>query len=384
MRKIIFLIFLSTLSNFLLAQNIWENAAISFNGISGYSFAPNNIDQNHANNILNKYYENYSLDGLVSGFEIGIVKQVNGKKQWHDTWGMPRIGLNVQSIFMNKPDTFGYHVSLLPSVELRFLKWPNAELSGKVAIGAAYASKGFDRQTNFDNRAVGSPINFALEVAGVYHHKITSKVDLNVELGYYHLSNGSFKMPNGGFNIYYTKLGINYFFNQTPYSKRTEHNFDIENKKIYHTGYLAFAYREQGTFNYQRQYPVFTFHNALMKPINKVYSLGIGLDLFYDATQALLYNEKLLPSNIKESNKYLVAIGFCNELRIGKLGLPLEAYRYIYDLDIVKQATYIRFGLSYYPIKRFYMCCYFKGSINKYNTLESDFMEFAFGYSIRK
>jgi hypothetical protein len=36
---------------------------------------------------------------------------------------------------------------------------------------------------------------------------------------------------------------------------------------------------------------------------SKVYSLGIGLDLFYDATQALLYNEKLLYSQIKESNK---------------------------------------------------------------------------------
>jgi hypothetical protein len=373
MKKLSNLLYILLASNLVLAQNAFDNAAISLNMLGGYSFAPNKVDKTGA-----------SLDGLINGFEIGVTKQVNGTKEWHDTWGIPRIGLHLQSIFMNKPDTFGYHISLLPSVELRFFRWPNADISGKIAIGAAYASKGFDRQTNFDNRAVGSPINFALEVAGVYHHKITSKVDLNLELGYYHLSNGSFKMPNGGYNIYYTKLGVNYFFNQTPYTRRVKPHFELENKKIYHSGYISFAYREQGTFDYQRQYPVFTLHNALMKPLNKVYSLGIGLDLFYDATQALLYNEKLLYSQIKESNKYLAALGFCNELRIGKLGLPLEAYRYFYDLDIVKQATYIRFGLSYYPIKRFYMGCYFKGSINRNNTLESDFMEFAFGYSMRK
>lgn len=384
MKKIIYCLFFFFVSHFVLGQNVWNNAGISFNVMGGYSFASNNIDEAHANKVLNKYYDNYSLDGFVNGFEIGITKQVNGKKQWHDTWGMPRIGLCLQTILMNKPDTFGYHVSLLPSVELRFFKWSKSDLSGKVAIGAAYASKGFDRINNFDNRAVSSPINFALEVAAVYHHKLSNNIDLNAELGYYHLSNGSFKMPNGGYNIYYTKLGINYFFNQTPYNKRTELNFKSDNKTIYTSGYIAFAYREQGTFNYQRRFPVFTIHNAFMKPLNKVYSLGLGLDFFYDATQALLNNETIVLSEVKESNKYLAALGFCNELRIGKLGLPLEAYRYVYNLDVVKQATYIRFGLSYYPKKRFYLGCYFKGSINKYNTLESDFMEFAFGYSVRK
>lgn len=365
--------FIFLCSYLLSAQHLINNAAISFNALGGYSFAPNKVE-----------ITGTSLDGFIKGFEIGITKQVNGAKEWHKTWGMPRIGLHIQSIFMNKPDTFGYHISLLPNIELRLITFPKSEISSKVAIGVAYASIGFNRLTNFDNRAVSSPINFALEVAAVYHHRISNKLDLNLEAGYYHLSNGSFKMPNGGYNIYYSKLGLNYFFNQTPYEKRTIIQLSTANKKMYYTGYLAFAYREQGTFDYQRQYPIFTFHNAIMKPLNKVYSLGIGLDFFYDATQALLYNYKLVPRGINESNKYLAAVGFCNELRIGKLALPLEVYRYIYDLEVVKQATYIRFGLTFYPIKRFYMGCYFKGSINKHNTLESDFMEFAFGYNIRK
>ncbi len=355
------------------AQTLLNNTCLMLNTLSGYSFAPNVVDKTNA-----------SLDGFVKGFEFGITKITNGKKDWQQTFGCPRIGISLQTILMNKPDTFGYCVSLLPNIELRFFSFKKSELSGKVAIGAAYASKAFNRQTNFDNRAISTPINFALSVAAIYHHKLSNKIDLNIEAGFYHLSNGSFKLPNGGFNIYYSKLGINYFFNQNSYEKRTAIQLKTTNKKIYYNTYFAFAYREQGTFDYKRQYPIFTWHQAILKPLNKVYNLGIGLDFFYDATQALLYNEFLIPSQIKQSDKYLVALGICNELRIGKLALPLHFYHYIYNLDVVKQPIYLRFGLGYYPIKNIYLGCFFKGSINKNNSLESDFMEFALGYKIAR
>ena len=57
MKKLSYLLYLLVASHTLFAQNAFDNAAISFNVLGGYSFAPNNIDQTHANNILNKYYE---------------------------------------------------------------------------------------------------------------------------------------------------------------------------------------------------------------------------------------------------------------------------------------------------------------------------------------
>jgi hypothetical protein len=359
--------------NNLFSQINFSNIGLNVNYINGYSFAPNKIEKTHQ-----------SMDGWVHGFSIGIHKQVNGNKDWHQTYGNPRIGLNLQTIFMNKPDTFGFHVSFIPFIQINILKSKNSNISGKIGIGGAYASQSFKFSSNFDNRAVSLPLNFALEVGAVLNKKITNKLEFNFELGYFHLSNGSFQMPNGGFNIYYSKTGLSYFFTQTPLNKSFKNNFTLKDKTPYYTTYLAGAYREQGTFAYRRQFPIFIFHNALMKPFNKVYNYGLGIDLFYDATQRLIDEPDLLVSDVKERDKWNAALGFCNELNIGKLAIPLDFYHYVYDLNVVKQKYYIRFGLTYYPHKKLFVGCYFKGSINKYKSLESDFMEFALGWRFRK
>lgn len=350
-----------------------NNYGIGLSLINGYNVAPNRI-----------HTTGESMDGIVTGFQLDFLKQVNGIKNWHQTYGMPRIGVSFRTIFMNKPDTFGINYSFLPFVQFRLLKHNNSEFSGKLGLGGAYVTKNFKRLTNFDNRSISTPINFAVEFAAIYNRKISKQLDLNLEIGYFHTSNGSFMMPNGGLNIYYLKGGMTYFFNETPYDKMTPYDIELKKKKLFYTTYLAGAYREQGTFAYRRQYPIFSYHQAVMKPLNKIFNIGIGADLFYDATNALTDEPELIPSQVKESDKWLAAVGFCNELNIGKLAIPLEFYYYVYDFDKIKRPLYVRFGLTYFPYKKLFVGCYFKGSNNKYNTLGSDFMEFALGWRFRK
>jgi hypothetical protein len=350
-----------------------NNIAIGICSLVGYSTPPNHITLSGEN-----------LNGYVSGFQLDMYEQVNGTKDWHKTYGLPRVGLSLQTIFMNKPDTFGTSFSLLPSFQLRVFKFKNSEISGKLELGGAYVTKTFKYASNFENRAISSPINFAVGIAAVYNKKISKHLDLNVALGYFHISNGSLMIPNGGMNIYTLKTGMNYFFNETPYSLRTKPDFSLANKSIYYTAYLAGAYREQGTFAYRKKFPAFTIHQAIMKPINKILNVGIGFDMFYDASQVLYDDTLKLVSQVKESQKLLAAFGICGELNFGKLAFPLEFYKYIYDLDVVKRPVYLRFGLTYYPYKGMYVGCYFKGSNNKYNSFGSDFMEFVLGWRFRK
>lgn len=350
-----------------------KNSGIGVSFINGYNEAPNKI-----------FKTGESMDGIVTGFQFDIIKQVNGTKNWHKTFGIPRVGISFRTIFMNKPDTFGVSYSVLPYMQFRLLKHKNSELSGKLGLGAAYVTKSFKYASNFDNRAISTPINFAVEFAAMYNKKISKHLDLNLETGFFHTSNGSFQMPNGGLNIYYLKGGISYFFNETPYGKMKPYDLMSTNKKMFYSTYLAGAYREHGTFAYRRQFPAFIFHQAIMKPINKIYNIGIGADLFYDASNALTDEPNLIPSQVKKSDKWLAAIGICNELNIGKISIPLELYYYIYDIDKIKTPVYVRFGLTYFPYKKIFVGCYFKGSNNKYNTLSSDFMEFALGWRFRK
>jgi|DEB19_MinimDraft_2_1074335.scaffolds.fasta_scaffold10637_2 hypothetical protein len=375
MIKILFLIFHCICVSFYCQGQLIKrnNTAIGLSFINGYNIAPNKI-----------HTTGESMDGIITGFQLDFIKQVNGTKNWHKTFGIPRIGISFRTVFMNKPDTFGINYSILPFVQFRLIKHKNSEFSGKLALGGAYVTKTFKYLTNFDNRSISTPLNFAVEFAAIYNRKISNHLDLNLETGYFHTSNGSFSMPNGGINIYYFKSGISYFFNETPYSNMKPSEISTVNKKVFYTTYLAGAYREHGTFAYRRQFPVFAFHQAVMKPINKIYNIGIGADLFYDASNALTDEPDLIPSQVKESDKWLAAIGICNELNIGKLSFPLEFYYYIFDIDKIKRPVYVRFGITYFPYKNLFIGSYFKGSNNKYNTLGSDFMEFALGWRFRR
>jgi hypothetical protein len=235
-----------------------NNMAVGLSFISGYHIAPNKINSTGE-----------SMDGIIKGFQIDLIKQVNGSKNWHQNFGIPRVGISFRTIFLNKPDTFGINYSLLPFMQFRLFKNNNSEFVTKLGLGAAYVTKSFKYASNFDNRAISTPLNFAVELAAIYNKKINNHFDLNIETGFFHTSNGGFIMPNGGINIYYLKAGMSYFFKETPYSKMKRYEVANFNKKVFYTSYLAGAYRENGTFAYRRQFPVFSYHQAIMKPINK-------------------------------------------------------------------------------------------------------------------
>jgi len=372
----LFILFL-ILTTSLFAQDFFkENGALRFNMIYGYNLATNDIWKGHK-----------SMNGPISGFEIGYSKFTSRSKHWERLYGTPRIGLSFQTILMNKPDTFGTCYSLLPNIEFRVITLPRSEVSAKIAIGGTYVTRLFDEKSNFDNRAISSHLNFGIEFSASYHHEISNRVELNIEGSFFHVSNGNFSIPNGGYNLFYGKAGINYFFDEVPYLKRRGTYLKSFKNKAYYTGYVSYAYRNQGTFAGYRQYSVLTLHQSVMKKINKISNIGVGLDAFYDPTSKLnyymLYKEKeLFVSDVKENEKYHVGIGLCYELMVGKLTIPMECYEYIYDLKYVINPTYVRFGLKYNIFKKFFVGGFVKGGFDKSMKFESAYMEFATGWSI--
>ena len=89
-------------------------------------------------------------------------------------------------------------------------------------------------------------------------------------------------------------------------------------------------------------------------------------------------------SDVKESEKFACAVGICYELRIDKLTVPFEVYQYVYDLKMIKDVYYIRFGLKYNPWKNLFLGCFVKGGPNSSGAFVSSFMEVATGWSFAK
>ncbi len=338
---------------------------------TGYHFASNPVIKTGA-----------SLNGIPQGIDISWVQYGLKKEAFTESFGKARMALQARIIQMNNVDTFGYCLGILPSYFVPLLNKQKFQIGMKLSYGFNFNSKQYHEQKNFDNRAISSGVNFAFDWG--IHSQIQLKENLQLTLGtgLYHVSNGSLKMPNGGINIIYGNVGLSYF----PHGKNgiliQKPNYQISQKKLHYMLNIAGAYRELGYFNYITKFPVFTISNNAYLSLNKLYGIGLGLDAFYDATQVLLYASKLRISDVAENQKYFLAIGLYNRMELGKLFFPLGIYHYLTPMKYVKEPIYVRFGLGYQITKHLYSGLFFKGTINKKQQLQSDFMEWSLGFNL--
>ena len=337
-------------------------------GLLGYHFAPN---------VVNK--TNMSLNGYVKGFEISLVKYGLQKPLFTQVYGRPKLSVNAKFFMLNKPDTFGYSLGLIPTYDLPIISHNKLGLAARFGYGLNLNTVQYHREKNFDNRAISSAINFGFDIGASARYTFTSQLELEANAGLYHVSNGSLKMPNGGLNIMYGSLGLCYFPQGIKSQAHSKPNYADTSKNWQLQTQVAIGYRELGYFNNVTQFWVASASANILYRFNKLFSSGLGIDGFYDATHALQVSSKLRVRDISESQKYQLAMGMYNKFTIGKLFLPLGVYHYVYPIQAIQEPMYIRFGLGYQFHPKTYIGLFFKGTINKQLKLQSDFMELSLG-----
>ena len=356
-------------STFLVAQTTFlDRSGIRANIFTGYHFAANNV-----------WKTKQSMDGPVIGFDIGLVRWGLNNQNFSNVYGKPRVGVDARIIKMNNTDTFGYCLGLLPTFEIEMMHQSKWSLHSKISFGINFNTKGYGLLSNFDNRAIVSPVNFAFDAGLLVHAFLTQQLEINIGSGLYHVSNGSLKMPNGGINIVYLNTGISYYPKHAVQKNYLKPDYQLNENRFYYMGYGAFAYRQLGYFNDVKSFWVFSCINQYMFRINKLYSTGVSLDGFYDATHALLQKDSLKLADIPENRKYYLAMGISNRIDLGKLFIPIGVYTYIYNTKYVKDPVYLRFGLGYQFHKYFFTGLFFKGTLTTDYKLHSDFMEWSLG-----
>lgn len=379
-------LFLGCLNSY--AQHLQKSTGIGFHLLSGYHWASNRESMYHLRydeqgNIIGRTWDyGASMNGIVSGLGLTLYHQNN--KNWvsNTLFGNPRSSIEFNVIKLNKTDTFGYNFSLTANTEIRLLKKLKHELAVKIGYGLSYVTETYRGESNFDNRAISMPINFTVESGLQLHKQIDNSLEFNASLTYYHVSNGSLRIPNGGFNMLLLKAGLmktikgDFYVLSRPLHLKRKRN-------LFFTGYVAGAYREQGLFNVIRRYPTATLSNSALVSLNALYSAGIGFDFFYDPTPPLVRNYTIQLNDVKLNQRFYGAVGISNMLYFGKFLMPVGVYRYVFQNRYVKDPLYLRFGLGYFISKNIFTGCFFKGTINKTGKLESDFMEWSLGYRFK-
>lgn len=334
----------------------------------------------YAANVINK--TGTSMNGYCGGIDLKFFPNQKRSNLFNELYHNPDFSLNFRLCKLNNPDTFGYSFAIFPQIEIPVKKNSNLCLSAKVGYGLNFNTLQYDFHKNFDNRAIVSPVNFALDAGLIINYRLTSRNEIGISGGLYHVSNGSLKMPNGGINVVYSALSFRHHFEKyldfkyKPIIK----NQAFESKLIY-TIYLATGYRQIAYFSSTKSFWVACLNQQFKRKISHLYQIGITTDLFYDASPAIWENSLRSLKSIQTKEKLHLGLGFYQQFDIGRFFLPFSANLY---LTKVSRPFYIKFGLGYQLSKKWSVGSFFKGGIKNGSKLDSDFMEWSLGYSIKR
>jgi len=232
-------------------------------------------------------------------FAVSFKPNWQALREWNDA----RIGvalsywkLNCET--MGEKDIMGHAIAPYAFVEIPFYKSKHFEIGVRPGIGVSLITKTYfntatpeqqykELQANNINQSVGSVFNYYFPEALYFNFPIRNGWTIGLTAGWYHMSNGSIKQPNSGYNIFCGELNLRYRpeidegkeGEQKPtkeYSlaKLREKHCEIE---------MAFSgaarqvyYKDKQTF-FCSEIQLAAYWRA-----HRIFRLGGGVDVFYD------------------------------------------------------------------------------------------------------
>jgi hypothetical protein len=354
----IFFVIISSLVN---AQDLFQNSAININGHYGYLWA-------HREKIENL------VTGHTSGFQISFQRQTDGSKWWQVVHGYPQTGFSYIYLNLANDELLGDANALVSYINVPFVKKNNFLFSLRIAAGLGYISKRWQRTEHYQNLAVGSHINAAIQFIGETRYRISDKIFLNLNYGITHFSNGAFHVPNLGINNISLNGGITYQFSEpekylTPDLPEPDRRWQLD--VLYGTG-VKENYPPAG-----KQFFAHTISASFLKPFTYTSQACLGMDIFYDLSlQRIITNAN--DKNDLRKQIFRSGIHFGYEMLVNKFTLLFHMGGYVRDEVKLDGSVYHRVGLKYAFNKKL-----FANLSLKTHYFRADFVELGAGWKFK-
>ena len=325
--------------------------------------------------LPHRIFMRHLLTGHATYAMISLSKPLYGNKPWEQIYNYPAKGIAFHYLNLGNPEQLGNVYGIFPYISFPCIRSENYTFGYRWGAGAGFLEKPFDRKDNYKNNAIGTKINFLMSVMLESKWRINNNFALTADLGITHLSNGDFKQPNLGINVATFGLGASYNIIQRQPAVFLKDTLPAPDKGLTYTFIAAFGLKETipaDTSNYL----VYTIYSNFTKPAGKRRRLGLGLDIFYDASNIALYNSDTNNTVSDKKTEFIKpGIHFSHELVIGKLQVVTEMGVYIYDKYKKDGNIYHRVAMRHYIYKKLL----FNFSI-KSHWINADYIEWGLGY----
>ena len=137
--------------------------------------------------------------GMTHGFELDFIKNTYGDKIWEQVFKYPDIGFSV-SYFDYGSVYLGQSLGLIAFSDFYLMRSRHFESTLRLGAGFGFHNKPYNRETNNQNIAVGSPITNSMQMRLGLNYKITDRLKFMTALSITHFSLAAIVQPNKGLN----------------------------------------------------------------------------------------------------------------------------------------------------------------------------------------
>ena len=292
-----------------------------------------------------------------------VDKVVGNKSEWHTPvygidirasfspswqslqhWNNATVGVGL-GYWNMRHQQLGHAITPYIYMDIPLLRLPHFELGLRPGIGAAFMTKTY-RNTVKDghlfidvtnaNECIGSVTNLYFPEAIYMHFPISKGWGMGISGGWYHISNGSTRQPNSGYNIFAGELAVKYDFATTDKPEKQEtkpSHVSSPINKNWSIALSATAGARQVYYRDQQTFAVASMHAAAYWHAHNIFRLGAGVDVFYDGA----YIQR--QTSFKKTNLAAAVPGDCwrvgmslqPEFVVGNFTAGLHVGAYMYD-----------------------------------------------------
>ena len=269
------------------------------------------------------------------------------------------IGLAAGYLNLTNDAYLGSAFTVYSYLNVPFLRLKHFEFGIRPGVGLAFVTKNYYNTVPdsmlyvpgsikypYSNGGFGSYTNAFFTTALYFRFPIKNGWAINASYGWYHISNGSIKQPNTGFNMLNGQLGVSYQphadsykepESKVPHEMYEGKRWDVE---ISVTGGLRQSYFADKRFFGVAAMQVSAHWRAL-----SIFKLGGGVDIFYDGyyrsvnkefasavadAPVTLYKKTYLSTG-STADCFRVGVSLQPEFVLGNFTLGLHAGVYLFD-----------------------------------------------------
>lgn len=316
-------------------------------------------------------YLNYFITSHLPSLQLNVSKQKKSNAYWSEQLKKPEVGYGFYYLDMKNPAVLGQVLAGYAFIDKPYYRKNTHSLLYRAALGLSYATKPFNRLTNYTNVALGSHWNVYVELGFLVEWNLSQKLFLKTGINFTHFSNGNISEPNFGANVVSATARIRYNFITKQQTPNTYAPSFVPSKVAYSVLWSAgVKMRDVKT---RQLFPVSSLSVSRHHKYASRKMWTIALDLFYDQSLPVFYREAQINYHPFDLSYYGVHLS--HEWCFGRVHFTTQLGGYIYaKWDDYNH--YHRFGLRYALAENVWLAV----SLKTYYA-QADFIEWGLAYS---